>query len=595
MSTDDRTFSRPRSRAWGDDAQRAVLRAIADDVARRSGHKVAAIEVLRSDGNLEFVAISGNPAAEARLLGKAAPLSLDQMLAFGTWIEGWVHTLGERVDDETRAWMAEYGHTPDAPAPGRPDQWHPEDRLMRLLENEAGELRATLYLDEPLDGLRATPASIAAVNDEIRVMYDAVVSIVERELYREQVRMLSQARGAVASVRPGLGLADFLDEMSEAMVEAMRVDSVDVLLNGASAPALEPHTAELEDQMREVWLRRGHLLMEPAQTWGLTDEAIPTPPVLAERMRARGLASWLIVPIGVGDDYLGTLALGRNEGGARWIDSEIVAADAVAADLAGVVLDSQLMEQERRANEELRDANDARRHMVLTLAHELRNPVSVLWTHLELLDEGADADGDQPFAPAESLAAMDRAARRIDAMVENLMSLASVTDTSRAVPTSPVDLTAVVREAAELLTDSAAASGVGLELELVESVIVHGDQAGLALLVSNLLANAFKYTDVGGLVCMSLAPRTVDGVRGCLLTCADSGIGIAADELAQVFTPFFRSGSPDARRRPGTGLGLAIIDGVVTHHGGTIDVESTLDVGTTFRVWLPLAEPTDVR
>ena len=58
---DDRTFERPRGQAWGNEAQRAVLHAIAEDVARRSGHRVAAIEALRSDGNLEFVAIAGSP------------------------------------------------------------------------------------------------------------------------------------------------------------------------------------------------------------------------------------------------------------------------------------------------------------------------------------------------------------------------------------------------------------------------------------------------------------------------------------------------------------------------------------------------------
>ena len=73
-------------------------------------------------------------------------------------------------------------------------------------------------------------------------MFEAVVSIVERELFGEQVRMLSQARTAMQSVRPGLGVADFLREMSDAMVEAMAVDSVDVLLAGQEAPLLEPHT-----------------------------------------------------------------------------------------------------------------------------------------------------------------------------------------------------------------------------------------------------------------------------------------------------------------------------------------------------------------
>ena len=139
-------------------------------------------------------------------------------------------------------------------------------------------------------------------------MYDAVVSIVERELYGEQVRMLAQARTAMQSVRTDLGVGDFLREMSDAMVEAMAVDSVDVLLAGERVPDLEPHTAFFAGHMREVWLRRGHLVVEPTQTWGVTDAGVPTPGTLRRLMERRGLGSWLLVPIGMGEEYLGTWA-----------------------------------------------------------------------------------------------------------------------------------------------------------------------------------------------------------------------------------------------------------------------------------------------
>ncbi len=263
MREDDRTYVRPRGEAWGNAAQRAVLHAIAEDIARRSSHRVAAIEVLRSDNNLEFVAIAGNPEARHHLLGRAAPLAMDKIVAFGTHIDGWVHIPEEQLDDDTRAWMAEYGHTPDLPEPAVAEAWRAEDRLVRLLTNEDGELRATLYLDEPLDGMRPTRDSIAAVNAEAAVLYDAVVSLVERELYGEQVRMVAQARAARQSVRPGLDLDDFLRELSAAMAEAMEVESIDVLLLGQPAPALEPWTRFFEEHMRRVWLRRGHLVVDP--------------------------------------------------------------------------------------------------------------------------------------------------------------------------------------------------------------------------------------------------------------------------------------------------------------------------------------------
>jgi signal transduction histidine kinase len=585
------TWIRPRGQAWGNEAQRAVLHAIAEDVARRSGHRVAAIEVLRADGNLEFVAIAGNPEARAHLLGRAAPLAMDRLVAFGTHIDGWVHVPEELVDDDTRAWMAQYGHTPDLPEPTRRDAWRAEDRLVRLLHNDAGELRATLYLDEPVSGLRPTPASIAAINDETRIMFEAVVSLVERERYGEQVRMLSQARSAMQSVRRERGVGDIVQELSAAMVEAMEVDSVDVLLAGEKLADLEPHTAELAGYMHEVWLRRGHLVVDPTQTWGYADHAVPTPRVMQRLMERRGLTSWLLVPIGTGDDYLGTMGLGRRPGRATWGDSEILAASAVAVDVAGVVVDARLMERERGLNAELRRLVDYRRDMVVTLAHELRNPVSVLWTHLEMLTQLGMVVG--PLG--DSLAAMDRAAHRIEEMIEDLMALASVSDPDRATAREPIDLSVVVRECCEFLAPVAAHGGLVFETSIVEGLVVAGEEPGLHRMVSNLLSNAFKYTPRDGRVTVSLAPGTMEGRAGVRLTCADTGIGMAASDAEQVFTPFFRSSSPEARKRPGTGLGLAITEQVATGHGGTVGVESEPGVGTTFTVWLPLVAPVDVR
>ncbi|MCW2736909.1 ATP-binding protein [Nocardioides sp.] len=591
MQDDIRTWTRPRGQAWGNEAQRAVLHAIAEDVARRSGYRVSAIEALRSDGFLEFVAIAGNPAASAELLGRASPLMLDRLLALGTSVEGWIHTPGERLEDDDRAWIAEYGHIPDRPRSEEPDAWHPDDQLVRLLKSDAGELRALLYLDEPLSGLRPTAATIAAINAEVHVMYEAVVSIVERELYGEQVRMLTQARTALHSVRPGMGVNDFFAQMSDAMLAVMAVDSVHVLLAGHEAPDLEPHAATLEDQMRRVWLKRGHLVVEPTQTWGVVAQhAVPTPEVLSRLMHRRGLGSWLLVPIGMGDEYLGTMGLGRKPGGGRWIDSEINAVDAVASDLASMILDSRLMERERTLNAQLRDLVDHRRDMVNTLAHELRTPVSVLRMHLELLAEDpAHAQAD------ESRAAIDRSAQRIETMIEDLMALATVSDADSALPLAPVDLSSVAREACDFLEAVATSSDVALETSIVDDLVITGEESGLQRMVANLVSNAIKYTPADGRVSVSLEPARVGARDGIRLTCEDTGIGIDPSDLDHLFTPFFRSSRIETRQRPGTGLGLAITERVVKRHDGTVEVRSELGVGTTFTVWLPLSPGADVR
>jgi signal transduction histidine kinase len=336
--------------------------------------------------------------------------------------------------------------------------------------------------------------------------------------------------------------------------------------------------------MRLAWQRRGHLIVEPTRTWGITETSVRTPEELAAMMARRELGSWLLVPIGMGEEYLGAMGLGRRPGGPRWIDSEVNAAVAVAGDVADLVFDARLMERERRLNEELRDVDDYRRDMINTLAHELRNPVTVLWTHLELL-----GDEDVPTGVRDSLQAMDRAARRIEDMVEDLMTLGKVSDPARATTRTTVDLSALGRECVDFVAAVAEAGGLELGADVARGVVVDGDELGLQRMVSNLLSNALKYTPSGGRVTLTLAGADRDGARGALLTCADTGIGIDDRDRERVFTPFFRSGNPEARRRRGTGLGLAIVDQVVQRHGGRIDLHSRPGEGSTFTVWLPVA------
>jgi signal transduction histidine kinase len=227
--------------------------------------------------------------------------------------------------------------------------------------------------------------------------------------------------------------------------------------------------------------------------------------------------------------------------------------------------------------------------MVTTLAHELRNPLSVVWTNLDLVREE-----DLPAQATGPLEAMGRAARRIEDMVEDLMALATARDPAKA-SFGPVDMSACVHECVEFLSPLADAEQLEVRVRVTDNVVVTGEDAGIRRLLTNLVSNAIKYTPAGGTITLTVATETVAGRDVLRFECADTGIGIDTDELEHVFTPFFRSASPDARRRPGTGLGLAIVQQVARLHDGDVEVSSVLGEGTTFTVRLPLATPGDVR
>ncbi|HEY5820781.1 MAG TPA: HAMP domain-containing sensor histidine kinase [Propionibacteriaceae bacterium] len=228
-----------------------------------------------------------------------------------------------------------------------------------------------------------------------------------------------------------------------------------------------------------------------------------------------------------------------------------------------------------------RELSRYRRQLVDVLSHELQTPTTVIIGRAELALES------QPDPELRHhLDAIARGAMRISAMTKNLLAMAKVDDPGRPLETTAVDVAAIVREVGALLHDDAHHRGIQLCVATPDHpVVTHGDSDELDTVVVNLVANAIRYNDRGGHVKLSVAGGA--GSADVVVTIADDGIGIAEEDQSRLFEEFFRSAAPRARSRPGTGLGLAIVDRIVRRHHGHIDIESTLEVGTTVRVTLP--------
>ena len=113
---------------------------------------------------------------------------------------------------------------------------------------------------------------------------------------------------------------------------------------------------------------------------------------------------------------------------------------------------------------------------------------------------------------------------------------------------------------------------------------MNGDPRAFKQIALNLVANAIKFTERGGSVTVS---ATVEGAR-LMLRVTDTGVGIAAEDLARIGDPFFQAGKTYQRKHEGTGLGLSIVKGLVGLHNGEMNVQSTVGEGTTVAVALPL-------
>jgi signal transduction histidine kinase len=210
-------------------------------------------------------------------------------------------------------------------------------------------------------------------------------------------------------------------------------------------------------------------------------------------------------------------------------------------------------------------------------AHELRTPVSVMLTQAQT------ALNRERTAPEyrETVETCQRAAQRMRRLIESLLALARLDAGQEVLKRLQFDFSKTISDCAELVKPIAEERGVKIFAAL-ESVEITGDSERLAQVVTNLLTNAIQYNLSDGEVRVKLELQNSLAV----LTVRDTGQGIASEDLPRVFERFYRADK--SRSTGGNGLGLAISKAVVEAHGGTIEVASEENVGTTFTVRLPI-------
>ncbi|WP_300644196.1 cell wall metabolism sensor histidine kinase WalK [Nocardioides sp.] len=240
---------------------------------------------------------------------------------------------------------------------------------------------------------------------------------------------------------------------------------------------------------------------------------------------------------------------------------------------------------------DLLSALEAKDEFVSTVSHELRTPLASIAGYVEVV-LGRE---DLPAPAADHLRVVERNTVRLDRLVGDLLATAQAGSGPLPVHRTESDLAVLVREAVEVATPAAEAAGVELDRRCPGSLPVHVDPRRIGQVLDNLLSNALKHTGAGGRVCVEVTERPAEsqGGQGGLVELAvcDTGTGIPPDDLDRLFVRFHRSSTSRDLAIPGLGLGLCIARDIVAAHGGRIDVESEVGVGTTVRVLLPRQAP----
>ncbi|WP_368671667.1 ATP-binding protein [Corallococcus carmarthensis] len=245
-----------------------------------------------------------------------------------------------------------------------------------------------------------------------------------------------------------------------------------------------------------------------------------------------------------------------------------------------------------RTQKELREAIAIRDQFLSMASHELRTPLTPLKATLELLIRQSESgSGMSPERQRETFARLNRQVDRLTRLIGDMLDVSRLQSGRFTLTEAPMDLVALAREVLERIQSTRPERQGLVSLELsAESLVGRWDEQRLDQLLTNLVENALRYSPPGTPVVMRV--REEDGqVR---VEVEDRGIGIPADSLPQLFTPFFRARNAAEHYAGGLGLGLAICREIVERHGGRISAKSDgPGQGTCFTVWLPRAAVAD--
>lgn len=217
---------------------------------------------------------------------------------------------------------------------------------------------------------------------------------------------------------------------------------------------------------------------------------------------------------------------------------------------------------------------------VANASHELRTPLASLLGYVETLEDGA---GDDPELRARFLKIMHGEARRMQRLIDDLISLSRIEAEKYRAPDHPVALDELIDEVCLELSGAPRAGDVVTEIG--ETRPVRGDASQLSQLLHNVIGNAMKYGREGTPILVSLAPEGESMVR---LSVTDQGDGIPPEHLPRLTERFYRVDPGRSRTIGGTGLGLSIVKHIVERHRGRFDIASTVGKGTTVTVLLPV-------
>jgi signal transduction histidine kinase len=228
---------------------------------------------------------------------------------------------------------------------------------------------------------------------------------------------------------------------------------------------------------------------------------------------------------------------------------------------------------------------------VAGVSHELRTPLAVIRSAGENLADGVIDEGAQVKRYGQLIASEGR---RLTEMVEQILEFSGIQSGRKKYELRPVTIESVIEHAINACRHLTAEGGFEIRKEMSSDLpTVLADEAALSRSIQNLLTNAMKYSGDHRVIEITARNHPDDKKSEVLITVSDQGLGIAPDELAHIFEPFYRGSEVTAAQIHGNGLGLSLVKNIIEAHSGNITVTSLQGKGSAFTIHLPVAKSAD--
>ncbi|MBM2711185.1 GAF domain-containing protein [Mesorhizobium caraganae] len=431
----------------------------------------------------------------------------------------------------------------------------------------------------------------------------------------ENARLFEAVQSRTRELAASVGELEALGEVSKAVNSTLDLDTVlkTIVAKAVQLSKTDAGTIYVFSSTRQQFLPRANFGMSDEliaavshQTIGLADMGIGDAPgrcmpvqfpdlsqetssfLVRKTIVEAGYRGILIVPLLRPNKIVGALVVRRHKPGA-FHEQVVHLLETFAAQSVLAIQNAKLFREIEEKGRELEAASRHKSQFLANMSHELRTPLNSVLGFTELLVDGIY--GELPDKAKTTVARVQANGRHLLGLINDVLDLSKIEAGQLTLAIEDYSVAQIVRSTVAAVEPLARAKGLELSTSVAENLpIGRGDERRLTQVLLNLAGNAVKFTETGA---VDILADAVDGHFE--ITVRDTGPGIASKDQALIFEEFQQVDNSSTRQKGGTGLGLAISKRIVEMHGGTIDVESVIGSGSTFRFKVPIRVNKDVR